>query len=82
MAELIHHEVNGLLFELNNVKSLQTQLLRLLQDRSLLQLLRQNIKPERTVLQMVDDIEAVYDTILKNEPRDLANDGLPQMTAR
>lgn len=64
MAELIHHEVNGLLFDLNSVNSLREQLHRLLTDRALLQRLRDNIKPERTVPQMVDDIEAVYNNVL------------------
>ncbi len=64
MAELIQHEQNGLLFELNNVDSLFEQLLRLHNDRSLLAQLRQNIKRERTVPEMVDDIEEVYHNVL------------------
>lgn len=81
MAEVIHHEVNGLLFELNNVNSLSEQLHRLLTDRALLSRLRDNIKPERTVAQMVDDIEAVYNNVLgtNNCP---GTNGVPQVTVR
>ncbi len=60
LSELISHEHNGLLFELNDVNSLKEQMLALLQDRSLLGRLTDNIAPERTVAEMVDDIEAVY----------------------
>lgn len=60
MAEIIKHEHNGLLFELNSVASLREQLLRLLNEPELLPRLRNNIKPERTIPQMVDDIEIVY----------------------
>ncbi|MBY0546287.1 MAG: glycosyltransferase [Candidatus Obscuribacterales bacterium] len=82
MAELIHHEVNGLLFELNSVNSLREQLHRLLTDRSLLLQLRDNIKPERTVPQMVDDIEAVYNNVLGTNNCSDAGDCVPHMTAR
>lgn len=60
MAEIIQHERNGLLFDLNSVTSLHRQLMRLLEDRLLLKQLRDNIEPERTIPQMVDDIETVY----------------------
>jgi glycosyltransferase involved in cell wall biosynthesis len=64
MSELIKHEVNGLLFELNDHKSLGQQLLRLALDRDLLKTLRDNIKPERTTKQMVDQIEIIYNDSL------------------
>jgi glycosyltransferase involved in cell wall biosynthesis len=67
MSELIRHEFNGLLFELNDHQSLAKQLLRLLNEKGLLQRLISNIPPERTIAQMVDEIEIVYDAIgIKN----------------
>jgi glycosyltransferase involved in cell wall biosynthesis len=63
MSELIRHEFNGLLFALNDDQSLANQLLRLLNERGLLERLISNIPPERTITQMVDDIEVVYDSI-------------------
>lgn len=82
MAEVIHHEVNGLLFELNDVNSLHQQLERILHDRQLLRRLRQNIKPERTVPQMVDDIEAVYDNVQNDALGEQKPGCVPQMTTR
>jgi glycosyltransferase involved in cell wall biosynthesis len=60
MAELVRHEFNGLVFELNNVNSLREQILRLLNEPGLLQKLSDNIEPERTTQQMVDQLEALY----------------------
>ncbi len=67
MSELIHHEFNGLLFELNNHQSLAQQLSRLLSEKGLLERLISNILPERTIIAMVDDIEAVYDSLDIND---------------
>ncbi len=67
MAELVKHEINGLLFEPDNVKSLADQLLKLLSDKALLPMLRANIKPERTMVQMVDDLEALYERVIENK---------------
>jgi len=61
MAEIVKHDCNGLLFELNSVESLKHQLLRLLKEPQLLRTLTNNIAPERNTKQMVDDIEAIYD---------------------
>ncbi len=60
MAELVRHGFNGLVFELNSVSSLAEQLNKVLDEPDLLETMRDNIAPERSVLQMVDDIEAVY----------------------
>jgi glycosyltransferase involved in cell wall biosynthesis len=61
LSELIIHEKNGLLFELNDVNSLKNQLARLLNDRAFLRTLTDNIKPERTIPEMVNDIEDIYE---------------------
>jgi glycosyltransferase involved in cell wall biosynthesis len=66
MAELIRHEFNGLVFDLNSAESLYEQMKRLIEDPELLSTLRENIAPERTIPQMVDDIEAVYVEALGN----------------
>ncbi len=64
MSELVKHGENGLLFKLNDYQSLQQQLTAVLEDRALLSEFASNIKPERTVSQMVDDIESVYEELL------------------
>lgn len=67
MAEIVRHEFNGLVFDLNSSSSLKEQILRLVDNRGFWQHLRDNIPPERTLLQMVDDIETVYDSVLANQ---------------
>jgi glycosyltransferase involved in cell wall biosynthesis len=67
MSELVKHEFNGLLFEANNVKSLTDQLLRLITDQTLLPRLIDNIQPERTVADMVDQLEMVYAGICQSK---------------
>lgn len=64
MSELVKHGENGLLFKLNDYQSLLQQLTAVLQDRDLLARFASNIKPERTVSEMVDDIESVYEELL------------------
>jgi glycosyltransferase involved in cell wall biosynthesis len=68
MSELVKHGENGLLFKLNDCESLQQQLTAVLEDRALLPRFASNIKPERTVSQMVDDIESVYEELLTVRP--------------
>jgi glycosyltransferase involved in cell wall biosynthesis len=68
MSELVKHGGNGLLFKLNDYRSLLQQLTAVLEDRALLPKLASNIKPERTVSQMVDDIESVYEELLTVRP--------------
>jgi glycosyltransferase involved in cell wall biosynthesis len=64
MSEIIEHNKNGLLFELNNADALRGELLRLVNDPALLSRLRDGIERERTVAQMVDDIESIYMQVL------------------
>lgn len=63
MSELVKHDFNGLLFPLNDHEALAAQFQRLLDDKSLLPNLTANIPPERTISQMVDDIERVYRSV-------------------
>ena len=65
MSEIIKDRQNGLLFEANNEQSLQNQLLSLLNNAQLLGQLRSNIKPERTIVEMVDAFELIYEKISK-----------------
>lgn len=60
MSELIKHEQNGLLFELNNVHDLKDSLASVISSPGKLKTFRDNIAPERTVSDMVDDIERIY----------------------
>lgn len=64
MAELVKHGENGLLFKLNDSNSLRAQLLSILKDRAMLKRMSENIKAERTVADMVDDIESVFEEVL------------------
>lgn len=61
MAEIVIHGRNGLVFELNSVVSLKEQLLTVLREPQLLKEFAANIPPERTMADMVDDIEKVYE---------------------
>ncbi len=65
MAEIIEHDKTGLLFKLNSADSLKEQLLRVINDPSLLTRFRAAIKPERSVEDMVDDIEKIYAPYLR-----------------
>jgi len=65
MSELVKHGHNGLLFKLNDYRSLAAQLLALLKDAALLSKLTANIKDERTVPEMVNDIESVFEKVLE-----------------
>jgi glycosyltransferase involved in cell wall biosynthesis len=64
MAELVKHGENGLLFKLNDSDSLRAQLLSILKDRAMLKRMSENIKEERTVADMVNDIESVFEEVL------------------
>ncbi len=63
MSELVEHGYNGLLFKLNDPLSLAAQIRALLEDPGLLGKLVSNIKDERTVAEMVNDIESVFDKV-------------------
>ena len=65
MAEIIEHDKTGLLFKLNSSESLKEQLLRIVTEPQLLERFRAAIKPERSVQDMVDDIEKIYAPYLR-----------------
>ena len=68
MSELIKHNFNGLLFPLNDHGELSKQLQRLLNEPTLLPTMINNIPPERTISQMVDEIEDVYRSVKSPDP--------------
>lgn len=69
MSELVKDGVNGLLFKLNDYHSLAQKLALVLNKRSELTNYMSNIKPERTVADMVNDIESVYTAVTKTTTR-------------
>jgi glycosyltransferase involved in cell wall biosynthesis len=60
MAELVHHERNGLLFVPGSAESLAQQLRRLLDDPDLLDRLRLGIGPVKSVEEEAEELEAIY----------------------
>lgn len=67
MSELIDHDKNGLLFELNDHNDLCKQLEKLIDRPETLQSFINNIEPQRTVKDMVDDLERLYTVGLKHK---------------
>ena len=67
MSEFVQHEKNGLLFELENVADLARQLRRLGEEPGLLERLRAGIGSVKTVEDNVDELEALYNTLLSNK---------------
>jgi glycosyltransferase involved in cell wall biosynthesis len=66
MAELVKHEQNGLLFELDRPDDLRTQLSRLVQDQTLLPRLREGIPKIKTLNQEMTDMLEEYHQLIAN----------------
>ena len=64
MAEMVEHEKNGLVFDLNSAASLRQQIERLLSEPDLLNRLRDGIQPTRTIDAEMQDIVTQYDLLL------------------
>ena len=64
LSEVIEHAKNGLLFKVDNVKDLNTQLLRFVLEPDLLSTLREGIEPVRTIEDSVDELEYIYSELL------------------
>ena len=64
MSEFVKHEVNGLLFVLEDAEDLARQLRRLYEEPGLLEKLRDGIGPVKTVGENVDELEELYDALL------------------
>lgn len=65
MAELVTHDLNGLLFELNQVDDLHHNLSRLVNEPHLLQRLREGIPTVKTIDQEMAEIVDHYEQLLK-----------------
>jgi glycosyltransferase involved in cell wall biosynthesis len=65
MAELVEHDKNGLLFELNNADDLRTQIERLLNEPDLLAQVRAGIPPVPTIDDEIGAIYAHYERLIK-----------------
>jgi glycosyltransferase involved in cell wall biosynthesis len=63
-AEQISHNHNGLLFEFNNVNDLQEQIIRCIDEPSLLQDLTKNIKPPRSFKEVGNEYFCLYKSLL------------------
>jgi glycosyltransferase involved in cell wall biosynthesis len=68
MAELVHHEKNGLLFELDDAQDLQHQIKRLIDDRHLLGKLRAGIPAVKTIDEEMYEILSHYRRCLHQVP--------------
>lgn len=64
MAEFVQHEVNGLLFERENVDDLARQMHRIVNDPTLLDRLRLGIPQVKTIQQEVDELTSIYNQLL------------------
>lgn len=64
MSEFVHHEKNGLLFALDDPDDLARQLTRLAEEPGLMRTLRRGIGPVKTVSDDVDELEALYASLI------------------
>jgi glycosyltransferase involved in cell wall biosynthesis len=64
MAEVVHHEDNGLLFEAGSVAELAHSPRRLCDDQSLLERLAKGAIMPRSIQDYVRQIEAVYEDLV------------------
>lgn len=67
MMELVEHEVNGLLFELDSVEDLEHQMARFLQEPELCERLRARISPTRTHEEEMDDNWQIYSQLIQRK---------------
>jgi len=65
LAELVQHEVNGLLFKMGDATDLARQLERLMDQPSLLESLRQGIPPAKTVDEEMEELLEVYHSVVE-----------------
>ena len=64
MAEVVTHNVSGLLFDRGEVEDLAAQLRRILVEPELLQHLRNGVPPVKPIDAEVDELEAIYTKLL------------------
>ena len=64
MAELVTHNVDGLLYEQGDAEDLARQLRRIFDEPGLLDRLQRGIQPVKTIHQEIDELEAVYSDLI------------------
>lgn len=67
MAEVIQHGENGLLFESGNIQDLANTLKRVVQDRSILQILSGNAIKPKSIKEYALELESIYLDLLTEE---------------
>jgi len=67
MSEVIHHEVNGLLFEKGNIIQLTNAILRLYEDRAFLKSLAMSSVKPKSIQEYVIELEAMYYELLSKD---------------
>ncbi len=67
MAEMVHHEGNGLVFEAGNAEDLARQLQRLCEEPGLLPRLQAGIEPVKSVSEEIDELEHTYLDLIARE---------------
>jgi glycosyltransferase involved in cell wall biosynthesis len=65
MSEVVEHEKNGLLFELDSAEDLARQLRRLYEEQGLLERLRSGIGHVKTVEENLAELEELYASLLR-----------------
>lgn len=70
LSEFVGHGENGLLFRLDDAEDLARQLRRLVEEPDLLDRLRRGIPPVKSVGEYADELEGLYDTLLKKRTTD------------
>jgi glycosyltransferase involved in cell wall biosynthesis len=63
IAELVDHDVNGLLIEPRSVQAWASAIAMLSEDRTILRRLRQGIRSQRTMRDAAREIEAIYERL-------------------
>ncbi|MGH3086800.1 MAG: glycosyltransferase family 4 protein [Rubrobacteraceae bacterium] len=69
MSEVVEHGENGLLFELDDAEDLARQLRRLAEEPGLIEKLRADIPPVKTVQQSADELEELYGSLLAKKEK-------------
>jgi len=65
MAELVQHEVNGLLFKMGDAANLAHQLQRIVDQPTMLESLKQGIPPARTVQEEMAELVQIYHSVIE-----------------
>jgi glycosyltransferase involved in cell wall biosynthesis len=67
MSEVVHHDVNGLLFKRGDVEDLTSQIRRIYDDENLLNHLREGIPQVKTIENEVSELELIYRDLIDHQ---------------